>query len=190
MNERNKNTKEALAESLKKRMIHHSFERITIKEITDGAGFIRSTFYNHFQDKYDLLEWIFCKDVMRPSEPFFAKGEYRQAVQQILSAIEKEKEFYMRAAKIQGQNAFRDIVFHSFCRVLGEVLTAKTPHPDEMPHLFRPEILAEYYANAETFLLMKWLENGVRVSAADVEKAHWFLIAVPFENVVQEISAE
>lgn len=190
MNQRKKHTKEALAESLKKRMIHHSFERITIKEITDGAGFIRPTFYNHFQDKYDLLEWIFCKEVIYPSEPFFAKGEYRKAVHQILSAIEQEKEFYMRAAKIQGQNAFRDIVFDSFCRVLSKVLTAKTPHPEEMPHLFQPQILAEYYANAETFLLMKWLENGVRVAAEDVEKAHWFLIAVPFENVVQEISAE
>ena len=55
MNERNKNTKEALAESLKKRMIHHSFERITIKEITDEAGLSARHFTIIF--KINMIYW-------------------------------------------------------------------------------------------------------------------------------------
>ena len=47
-----------LAESLKELTIKQPIEKITIKEITDKAGVIRLTFYNHFQDKYELLEWI------------------------------------------------------------------------------------------------------------------------------------
>ena len=47
-----------LAESLKELTIKQPIEKITIKEITDKAGVIRPTFYNHFQDKYELLEWI------------------------------------------------------------------------------------------------------------------------------------
>ena len=42
------------------------FEKITIKQITDGAGVIRVTFYNHFQDKYDLLEWIVATEILDP----------------------------------------------------------------------------------------------------------------------------
>ena len=45
----------ALARSLKKLVISNPFEKITIKQIADGAGVIRVTFYNHVQDKYDLL---------------------------------------------------------------------------------------------------------------------------------------
>ena len=44
-----------LAESLKELTIKQPIEKITIKEITDKAGVIRPTFYNHFQDKYELL---------------------------------------------------------------------------------------------------------------------------------------
>ena len=47
-----------LAESLKELSQNQPLEKITIKEITDKAGVIRPTFYNHFQDKYELIEWI------------------------------------------------------------------------------------------------------------------------------------
>ena len=47
-----------LAESFKELALKQPIEKITIKEITDKAGVIRPTFYNHFQDKYELLEWI------------------------------------------------------------------------------------------------------------------------------------
>ena len=47
-----------LAESFKELVYKRPIEKITIKEITDKAGVIRPTFYNHFQDKYELLEWI------------------------------------------------------------------------------------------------------------------------------------
>ena len=45
-----------LAESLKELSQNQPLEKITIKEITDKAGVIRPTFYNHFQDKYELIE--------------------------------------------------------------------------------------------------------------------------------------
>ena len=51
-------TDEKIAKSLKTLMLSKSFEKITVKEITDGAGVIRPTFYNHFSDKYEVIEWI------------------------------------------------------------------------------------------------------------------------------------
>ena len=52
-----------LADSLKQLASKKLLEKITIKEITDKAGVIRPTFYNHFQDKFELLEWI-IRDVL------------------------------------------------------------------------------------------------------------------------------
>ena len=47
-----------LAESFKELACQYPIEKITIREITDRAGVIRTTFYNHFQDKYELLEFL------------------------------------------------------------------------------------------------------------------------------------
>ena len=66
MAEEKKDVSLALAESLKERMLKAPFEKITIKQITDGAGVIRVTFYNHFQDKYDLLGFIVRREILEP----------------------------------------------------------------------------------------------------------------------------
>ena len=56
-----------LAESLKELAATRPIDKITIKEITDRAGVIRPTFYNHFQDKYELLEWIVENELIGPA---------------------------------------------------------------------------------------------------------------------------
>ena len=55
-----------LAESLIELSTKKPIEKITIKEITDKAGVIRPTFYNHFQDKYELIEWIINHELLEP----------------------------------------------------------------------------------------------------------------------------
>lgn len=50
-----------LADSLKVLIRQEPLEKITIKQITDDAGVVRPTFYQHFADKYRLVEWILQK---------------------------------------------------------------------------------------------------------------------------------
>ena len=69
-----------LAESFKELALKQPIEKITIKEITDKAGVIRPTFYNHFQDKYDLLEWIIDKELLEPVEPLIQNGMINEAL--------------------------------------------------------------------------------------------------------------
>ena len=60
-----------LAESLIELSAKKPIDKITIKEITDKAGVIRPTFYNHFQDKYELI------DVYE----YHKRKEYRKEIQ-------------------------------------------------------------------------------------------------------------
>ncbi len=50
-------TKQAMYHALKKLITTKSINKITIKDITDTCGLNRQTFYYHFKDIYDLLEW-------------------------------------------------------------------------------------------------------------------------------------
>ena len=84
-----------LAASLKSLAVRHPFEKITIKQITDGAGVIRVTFYNHFQDKYDLLEWIMRTEILEPVRILLANSMFREAVVLIFRNMQKDKDFYM-----------------------------------------------------------------------------------------------
>ena len=51
-------TKRALEASLKKLVKTKPLNKITVSDITDDCGINRMTFYYHFKDIYDLVEWI------------------------------------------------------------------------------------------------------------------------------------
>lgn len=57
-----RNTKKALADSLKDLLRTRPLSKITVADITDGCGINRMTFYYHFRDVYDLIEWIFVQE--------------------------------------------------------------------------------------------------------------------------------
>ena len=54
-------TKRALEASLKKMLLKKPVTKITINDITEDCGVNRATFYYHFKDIYDLVEWM-CID--------------------------------------------------------------------------------------------------------------------------------
>ena len=63
MEDKKELTKDLLTASFRELVLQIPFEKITIKMITDGAGVIRPTFYKHFQDKYEVLEWILKTEI-------------------------------------------------------------------------------------------------------------------------------
>ena len=58
-------TKRALEESLKRLLLTKPLNKITIADITSDCGISRMTFYYHFQDIYDLVEWTCEEDAAR-----------------------------------------------------------------------------------------------------------------------------
>ena len=56
------NTKDQLAAALKTILAVKPIERITIRDIVEICGVNRQTFYYHFEDVYDLLEYVFESD--------------------------------------------------------------------------------------------------------------------------------
>lgn len=58
-------TKQQLSGALKTLLSKKTVDKITIGEITDLAQVSRKTFYYHFTDIYDLIEWTLMDDAAR-----------------------------------------------------------------------------------------------------------------------------
>ena len=61
-------TKQALEASLKRLLLTKPVTKITINDIAEDCGISRGTFYYHFQDIYDLVEWTTREDARRVLE--------------------------------------------------------------------------------------------------------------------------
>ena len=58
-------TKRALEQSLKNLLMKKPLTKITVGDIADDCGINRMTFYYHFKDIYDLVEWSCLEDAKR-----------------------------------------------------------------------------------------------------------------------------
>lgn len=165
-----------LAESLKELSVKHPIEKITIKEITDKAGVIRPTFYNHFQDKYELLEWIIMTEILEPIKPLVKNGMVDQALILMFTSIEKEKEFYTKASRLEGQNSFESIVKQCITDTLMEVFGERS-EPMKLPFSWlTTQMVAEYYAQSMCYLVMFWIRGGMTVSAREMADVYNYMM--------------
>ena len=57
-------TKKALALSIKKLMETIPLAKLSIHQIVDNCGINRQTFYYHFKDKFDLVNWIYYTEAI------------------------------------------------------------------------------------------------------------------------------
>lgn len=161
-----------LAESLKALSITKPIEKITIKEITDKAGVIRPTFYNHFQDKYELLEWIAMNELFKPAEPLFASGMLKEGVTYILTAMCNEKEFYKRAVQLEGQNSFNEIFAGCVSRAVLKHISDEGISKSASYSWLTPAEIADFYANSITHLVIKWILEGMRIPVDELAEVY------------------
>lgn len=88
------NTKKMLANTLISLMKKKSLSKITISEIVKECQINRKTFYYHFEDIYELLEWHLEQEIIALVPPNLALNEFDTAI--ILSTDYMEKNSYLR----------------------------------------------------------------------------------------------
>ncbi len=176
-----------LAASLKKLAENRPIEKITIKEITDKAGVIRPTFYNHFQDKYELLEWIINKELLEPVYPLAQNFQVKEAVIRIFAKMQEDKAFYSRAARMDGVVTFEDVLYkclkQTFLTVIQELSTGgSTKHK-----WLKPELIASYYAQSVGVMVKNWIMDGMVIPPQEIADVYQYLMTHSMDQILREL---
>ena len=108
---RSNQTKQLLAQSLQELMVTTPLEKISVNDIVDHAGVGRNTFYYHFEDKYDLVNWYFQSGITQ----FLVERSAYSSWGTLLTALEtyflENKVFYCNALAYNGQNSLQQYMF-------------------------------------------------------------------------------
>lgn len=187
MNNRKEDVHAALQESFKNLILKHSFDKITIKMITDGAGLIRPTFYNHYADKYEVLEQICYNDIFKGSEMLIESKMPYEAIFYMFSRIEQNKDFYMQAIKVDGQNSFDEIISNNLTNMF-KVLFNQYGEERRSKEKFSVNDVAEYYSRGLTFIIKRWIEDGIDVSAKELSKKYEILVTNSLDDIIHNLS--
>ena len=88
-------TKKAFATSLKKLLSQKPLDKIKITDITEDCEVNRQTFYYHFKDIYDLLEWVYTNEATRALGDKKTYDTWQEGFYEIFEYILENKTFVL-----------------------------------------------------------------------------------------------
>lgn len=174
MERKNELTKGVIAESFKALVREMPFNKITIKKICDGAGLIRPTFYHHFCDKLDLLDWVIRQDLTNRLFQLVQERKFEEAHRFAFVRTRENRLFYRKAFQIEGQNGITDIFSRLFLEMLEqEHMPLWIQLPEKQMNVMR-KLQSEVLAHAFVSAMQTWLESEDSVELA-VEAANYYI---------------
>ncbi len=155
-----KQTKQALAESLKELLKKKSLEKITVKDIVSGCGINRQSFYYHFCDVYDLVEWALEEDI----HTFFEKLDpppenWQEKIRLLFHYFYDNRLMLLRGYEPESQIRYRQVLEKWFTSILEEQM-AFYPQAERVPES-QKEFVVKVYAWGFAGLCLEWVERGM-----------------------------
>lgn len=109
-------TKRALASALKDLMQQIPFQKISVADVCQKCDMNRKSFYYHFRDKYELMNWIFDMDFIKVMDTAPADDPIA-ALMALGRIMYDNRGFYRNVLAVQGQNSLREHI-HEILRPL------------------------------------------------------------------------
>ncbi|MBM7614493.1 TetR/AcrR family transcriptional regulator [Alkaliphilus hydrothermalis] len=141
-------------------------EKITVKEITQKAGYNRGTFYEYFTDIYDVLEQLEASLIPSLDElPQFTIQNQTMGMplDMLMKIYEKNSKYYSVLLGDNGDPAFASKLKNSIKPILKkELLKYSKLSPIEF------DFLLEYILSAMIGIMSYWFRNDKELSAEDL----------------------
>ncbi|MGC6174342.1 TetR/AcrR family transcriptional regulator C-terminal domain-containing protein [Lacrimispora sp. 38-1] len=158
-------TKRAIAEALKQICKEKPFDKISISDITAVCGLNRQTFYYHYQDKYELLSWIYYNENFAAIADDISLENWSEKIYELLNNMRREKVFYMNTIKEQ-EHTFESYLYEMTKALFSEAIEVL----DEKGRLTYEErdFDAGFYAYGLCGVIMEWVKEGMKMEPKEV----------------------
>lgn len=145
-------TKRALAASLKELLQEEPFSKISVANICEKCNMNRKSFYYHFKDKYDLVNWIYDTEFFEIAKKKNYTTEW-EAMEDICRYFYQNRNFYQKVLMIEGQNSFTGYFRELLLPVISEYL--KNIFYEEENWNF----YVDFFADAFILAIERWLQE-------------------------------
>lgn len=159
-------TKKALGESLKKLLIQKPLDKITVIDIVNDCGVNRQTFYYHFQDIYDLLEWLFLDETSRALSGQKTYDTWEQGFLQIFEWVIDNKPLvtntYRSINHDLAERYLYDVTYDLVIGVVNEKAVDMAVRESDK------KFIADFYKFAFVGLMLEWIRTGMKENPKDI----------------------
>ena len=159
-------TKHALAASLKNMLLKKPLNKITINDIAEDCGINRMTFYYHFKDIYDLVEWTCEEDAAKALEGKKTYNTWQQGFLNIFYAVLENKPFimnvYRSVSREQVEIYLYRVTYDLLIGVVNERSANMSVSEDDK------KFIADFYKFAFVGIMLEWIKNDMKADPKQI----------------------
>lgn len=162
-------TKHSLETSLKRLLMHKPLDKITIQDLTADCGISRMSFYYHFKDIYDLVEWSCIEDGRKALQGKKTYDNWQEGMLQIFEVVLENKPFIMNVYRAVERSKLESYLYELTYRLIVDVVEEKC----EDARLGQEDkaFIAEFYKYGFVGVMLDWIDRGMKEDyTAIVEK--------------------
>lgn len=154
-------TKRLMAQSLKKYMAKKPLAKISVREITEDSGVNRQTFYYHFEDIYDMVNWMYQEEAVKLIEGLEGVLLWQDGILQLLQYIEENKEICLCTLNSLGHQHLKRFFYDDVHAIIEKTVFSIA---EQMPNVSQDygEFLTHYYSIALAAMVESWLLGDIK----------------------------
>ena len=159
-------TKRALEQSLKNLLQQKPLSKITISDITEDCGISRMTFYYHFKDIYDLVEWACAEDAARALQNKKTYDTWQQGFVQIFHAVRENKVFVMNVYRCVNREQVEKYLVPLTDQLIMGVITERAA--GMTVRAADQQFIAQVYSYAFVGIMLDWIRDDMRADPEEL----------------------
>lgn len=148
-------TKKALSQALKELMTTIPFEKITINDVTNEAGVSRNTFYYHFSDINELLEWTFDNEIVKGLESYEDLNTWRDGLLSVLNYTEENRKFCLNTFHSLNRDRLEIFLYNITYHMLISIMDQS--YDETVLDTTLKNEIADFYGRAIVAQVIHWL---------------------------------
>lgn len=153
-------TKKMMCASLKKLMAKKPLHKISVREITEGCGLNRQTFYYHFEDIYDLVEWMYQEEAIKLLAEHEGILIWQDGLLQLFKYIQENKAVCLCTLNSMGHQHLKHLFYNNVSDIIRHaVFTFGEDNPNKSEEY--GNFLTLFYTTSLAGLLESWLRGEI-----------------------------
>ena len=153
-------TKKAISYAFKELLLEKPLNKITVNDITSKCEINRQTFYYHFLDIQDLIEWICFEDADKAIKDNKTALTWQEGFLSLLNLMIKDKPFIsniFHSVSIEAlQNYLYKVVYDLLYNVINEQSDNLNVREDDKA------FIANFYKFGFVGLVLDWIKNDMK----------------------------
>lgn len=163
-------TKKHLYEGLLQQMKDKTFEEVKVSDICEASLVNRSTFYDHFNDKYELLASL-IKDLeeelvkkLGENDLHQSKDYYMRMIDLLFDHIDENSSIYSAILKKNKNSIVMDMVYDTLLKDVEEHIARNAQGSLEIPI----EIISKFYVSAVINVCLDYIKLPKKYKKEDI----------------------